>query len=385
MKTRKYIAIITGVLGLFTAVAIALFNIDGPGTHKTAHSLADPSEEFLNRDTHSEISVERLIDDYREWARYPPNSRPLLPEHSDVIDFRRIDVPPQRMPRKDGEKFRDSGFSCQLQPQRHSLTEGESMLVFLSCMKTGRPEREVIRIQNVRLEGSAGQRKFTLPEAAFSDGGKNGDEAAGDGIYTLQFSPRASDWADVYVTVNFLIESDPSTFLHSMAAHFFSSPVAPARFTGQMRERLVDGSLVISVELNVEKPGTYTIEGNLMKEDVPLAYAREDARLPAGKAWVDLLYYGKVLRDREQPGPFRLTGLRGSLNTDVIQPEILSRPPREVEAFLKNVQSNQPNRMLIPYASAQYETARYTLAEFTNQEYDSPEKQKRVEDLMALK
>ena len=144
-------------------------------------------------------------DEKRDDCLLYTSSRPLLPEHVDVLDYRKIAAPPQRMPRRDGDSFRDSGFSCQLQPERHSLTEGEEMRVFLSCMKTGQPERQSVRIKEVRLEASAGDNKFRLPQAAFSDAGDKGDDAAGDSIYTMIFRPRASDWADVYVTVNFSI------------------------------------------------------------------------------------------------------------------------------------------------------------------------------------
>jgi len=381
---RLIAAAIAGIV-LLAASAFALLSADPGQEHSPGRSLADPSEEFIESSEHSSVSVERLIDDYREWAQYPPNSRPLLPEHVDVLDYRKIAAPPQRMPRRDGDSFRDSGFSCQLQPERHSLTEGEEMRVFLSCMKTGQPERQSVRIKEVKLEASAGDKKFRLPQAAFSDAGDKGDDASGDSVYTMVFRPRASDWADVYVTVNFWIEADQSGFQHSLSTHFFSSPVAPARFTGQFREKLVEGSLVVSVEVNALKPGSYTLEANLMKGEVPVGYARQDAELPIGKSWVDLLYYGKVIRDREQAGPFELAGLRGALSTDVIQPAMLSRSPAEVEAFLASIRSEHPNRMLIPYLDSAYKTSAYSLSDFTSREYDSPEKQQRMDDLLALR
>jgi hypothetical protein len=254
-QNKKLIAAAIAGIVLLAASAFALLNADPGQQHSSAPSLADPTEGFLQSSQHSSVSVDQLIDDYREWAQYPPNSRPLLPEHVDVLEFRKVAAPPQRMPRRDGDSFRDSGFSCQLQPEHHSLTEGEEMRVFLSCMKTGHPERQAVRIKEVRLEASAGEKKFRLPQTAFSDAGDHGDDAANDAIYTLLFKPRATDWADVYVTANFLIEADPSGFQHSLSAHFFSSPVAPARFTGQKREKLVDGSLVVSVEVNATEAG----------------------------------------------------------------------------------------------------------------------------------
>jgi hypothetical protein len=80
-----------------------------------------------------------------------------------------------------------------------------------------------------------------------------------------------------------------------------------------------------------------------------------------------------------------LVGLRGSLNTDVIQPEDLARSPQEVERFLSQIRSDRPMRMVIPYYDKEYKTARYSLDVFTDREYDSPGKQQRIADLSALR
>ena len=90
----------------------------------------------------------------------------------------------------------------------------------------------------------------------------------------------------MHLTVNFENEGDESGAKHSLSTHFFSSPVAPARFTGAFREEFREGSLFIAAEVAVTKPGNYTIEANLMDaRDEPVAFARADAaNLKSGPA-----------------------------------------------------------------------------------------------------
>ncbi len=342
----------------------------------------DPSEAGFD----GSVDKAQLIRDYKDWAKYPPNSRPLLPSHLDVIEYRQIPVAMQKMPVKIDGELKASDYSCLLQPENHTITEGERMRVFLSCHKTGEQQKRGVRIADYRLEARAGERRFTPITPTVNDSGENGDSVAGDKIQTFEFRPRQSDWADMHLTVNFEIEGDQSGAKHSLSTHFFSSPVAPARFTGEFREEFREGSLFIAAEVAVTKPGNYTIEANLMdSRDEPVGFARADAAsLKSGRHFVELQYYGKVLRDRDLEGPYRLVGLRGSLNTDVIQPEMLSRPPAEVQKFLRNIRDDRPKRMVMPYYLKPYVTKDYDLALFTEDDYTSPAKERRLSELQAL-
>ncbi len=134
----------------------------------------------------------------------------------------------------------------------------------------------------------------------------------------------------------------------------------------------------------MKKPGVYTIEANLFAEDEPVGFARAEEKLSSGLQTIELLYFGKVIRDAGLSGPYRLTGLRGSLNTDVIQAENLAASPAEVERFLNQISDDRPKRMVIPYFTEAYTTQAYSLADFSNREYDSDEKRERLRMLRAL-
>ena len=391
----KYILIGAGVLAAILGLAVIMLG-DGTAPGELGSSPDSDREGgdqgFYNDNTDpssagfdGSVDKEQLIRDYRDWAKYPPDSRPLLPSHRDVLEYRRIPVAMQKMPVNIDGELKTSDYSCLLQPENHTITEGEHMRVFLSCHKTGEQKKREIRIADYRLEARAGERKFSPIAPTVSDDGLNGDATAKDRVFTFEFRPRASDWADMHLTVNFEIPGDESGAKHSLTTHFFSSPVAPARFTGEFREEFRGGSLIVAAEVEVKKPGNYTIEANLMAaNEEPVAFARKDASLKSGRHFVELEYYGRVLRDRDLLGPYRLVGLRGSLNTDVIQPEMLSRPPAEVQKFLRNIRDDRPKRMVIPYFKKAYTTREYDLALFTDEEYTSPAKERRLSELQAL-
>ena len=331
------------------------------------------------------VDLEQLVSDYRAWAAYPPNSRPLLPAHTDVLDFRVIRSVPQEMPARIGPDLRPSGFSCTLQPEHHTVVEGESMDVYLSCSRSGKRARLPLRIREVRVEGVAGVRRFRPTPPAGDDNGSPGDRMAGDGVYTFRFLPRPADWGDIGMTVNFQIPEDPLATSHSLRTHFFSSPVAPAHFTGAFRESREQGSLVVSAEVDVRRRGRYTVEANLMAGKESVAYARAELLLPVGRHFVPLQFFGRILRERGLAGPYRVVGLRGSLSTDAIQPEMLAGSPADVDRLLSSVRQTDPKKMIMPYYKKDFETAAYPISEFSDREYDSPEKRGRLEALRALR
>lgn len=383
-RTFLYSALaLVGVLLL--GLIFFLTQSDSAGGSDAADSFFDPSRRALEDMAGGAVDLDLVLEDYREWSQYPPNSRPLRADHIDVIEYRSIRTGVQNMPIKANGELRESGYACALEPEHHTVTEGESLRIFLYCLRSGDGARVKVRLTEARLEAKAGERRFTPPAPEGNDSGLHGDEQGGDGVYTFVFRPRPEDWASVYLTTNFTIAGDASGFTHSLRTQFFSSPVAPARFTGAVTDRVEDGSLYANVELAVVKPGEYTIEANLFAGDEPVGYARTDAKLASGRQTAELEFFGKVIADAGFAGPYRLVGLRAYLNTDVIQPELLARSPEEVERFLNSVRDDRPKRMVVPYYTETPETAAYRLEQFSEREYDSPEKRERLQQLAALR
>lgn len=413
-KSSNRIPILLGLFAVSIGIGILYLLTAGPGTASEQSvdyardleiSAEDPtlSKESSDPGGMHSIDFEELLDDYLAWAQYPPDSRPLKPEHVDVLEYHWISVPaaPMLITKSDGS-VESIGVVCRLQPARSNITENEAMIIALYCQDSETEGMSTIENLSHTLAHTMDDRRRTIPADRISvnDQGKSGDEHAGDRIYTFQFTPTRNDWGDMFLETTFKIAGRPNDETHTLETHFFSTPTAPAKFTGNFREGVRDGSLVISVEMLVESAGRYTIEGNLFQadpeltagteaigtetEEIPVGYARADARLGRGLQWVDLTYFGKVLHDQNQAGPYVLRGVRGTQDTGPIDPQRLDGSPEEVEAYLETIYQDKPGRKQLPYWTGRFVTRPYALDEFSRAEYNSPEKQERIKTIKGF-
>lgn len=390
MNKRNILIIVGGLIAVLLVVVFVLLSgedgltdrddrIDGRTSDPTQHyelgeeGAIDLAETF--------VTYETVLDDYRRWAQYPPDSRPLRPSFVDQIEHHWVPLPPQNMPTvNEAGELVEPKYSCRIQPQKHTVTEGEQIEVTLRCAGVGEGSEPVkIDIREVVLKRVLDTQSWQTETPQIEAG-----TAENRFQYKLTYRPRKDDWGDMFMEVNFVIPAEPGGFTHTLKTHFFSSPVAPAQFEGIAGERIEDGSLIITANLNVKLPGRYTIEANLFNEDGPVAYAREDARLQGGPQQVELKYFGKIFHDANAVGPYILRGLRGIQNTDPIDPINLTKSPEEVDKYLKSVKSTTPHRRTIPTWEKEYKTQDYQLSEFSNSEWDSPEKRERIAELSKL-
>lgn len=224
------------------------------------------------------------------------------------------------------------------------------------------------------------------------DDGQNGDAVAGDHIYTFTYTPVAGDWGDMEFQARWSIpmeEQEVKTAReYERKTAFFSSPVAPARFTGLVTEENVNGSLQLNAELVVQKPGRYRIYGNLKNSNGYIGVAKNELKLTAGTHMVPLQFFGKIFHDAEADGPYTLTGLRGYRDTFFIDADALSGSQQEVDAYIKRMQNDlaqkkitDPAREVIPNGTKDYQTRSYSYSDFSDKEWDSPEKSQRLSEI----
>lgn len=141
---------------------------------------------------------------------------------------------------------------------------------------------------------------------------------------------------------------------------FLYTPAAavPATFTGKYRDGIQDGSLVVSVQVDVSREGKYDFNANLVDKDGgPVGWSRAIVELRPGKHWVDLSYFGLIFHEKKASGWFELAELRGH----------------------RMMPGETPDRELMPPPGKRHRTASYTLADFSSAEWDSPEKQEQID------
>ncbi|MBL8018127.1 MAG: hypothetical protein JNM27_00560 [Leptospirales bacterium] len=376
------LAVIAGILGI---IIFFLLSRDPENIRQYRQQAEgrfdDPSQKLAElAQGGAPVPYAEVLNDYTIWAKFPPNSRPLKPEYLDVIEYKQIALPYQAMVTvKDGQ-LKAAQFECKLQPVKHTVLEGETLDIQLECRNPENGQGTAAKLESVRLERYIDDKTFGVPEPQVKPG------TAENGFKTIiAFKPRREDWGDMQLSIKFGIPAENSGFVHDMKVHFFSSPVTPATFTGNFRERIESGSLIISAELDVRMPGRYTIEGNLFAaEDKPVAHAKSDARLTGGKQMVDLLFFGKIFHERRASGPYILKGLRGIQETSALDPELLNGPQEQVNKLLETLRTTEPDHRTIPEYDKEFTTQPYKLADFSDAEYDSDLKRERIKELKQL-
>lgn len=402
MHKRMIFVGVLGVLGL-GAITLYLLQRDGnenatrpttvvdifsePGRGSGQHT---PQEMAQNKG--DSFKGKTVLQAFREWSRFPPDSRPISNEHRDIIDFDRVATVPVRLVGEgpDGKISGKSPYGCMLQPERSAFPEGADIRVFLSCGK--RLGRARLNVIGYRLVRRVFEKSTVVPAAAASmnDGGENGDAQADDQIYTFAYKPQRADWGDMVLSVEFEFAEEREAGTkrkYSIETSFFSSPTAPAKFTGNVSEAIRNGSLILEVELNVRHAGQYEVHGNLRSASEFLAVAVYSGHLEAGLRKVPLRYYGLIFHEKDADGPYFLEGLRAFRNNDPVSADILKGPPDKVSAVLTKLEKSgysEPLREIVPPYMKRYATRDYPRSAFTKAEWDSAYRRQRTKELMSM-
>jgi hypothetical protein len=138
---------------------------------------------------------------------------------------------------------------------------------------------------------------------------------------------------------------------------------APGKITGIVSDALVDGSLEVTVSLDVTEPGRFNIDGRVFAADgkTPIAFSSTTNQLPEGPQQIKLVFYGLVFRDAKTAGPYVVQNITGFRMADA--GTALGR-----------------GRQMQPYVTP-YTTKPYSLDQMTDKEHDSPAKKNAIKAL----
>lgn len=320
-----------------------------------------------------------MMAQYRLYYRYPPFSRPLSPKMVDLLDP--FTIHPDRKPLyennppKPGEK--PAYFHSWSGPTY--LVTGDKPAV--AVLELYEPDSDRLVKFSVLTSDMHADRQFggvKIGEASYSDDGTGADQAADDGKMTYSWKPtpgRRLDWGEVTL-LSKIKTADGKTF--QVGIDFNSTPNPPAFFTNEMRESLQQGSLVLSVEMDVRQEGKYIIEGNLFDEDDrPLHWVYLNRYLNKGRQFVDLTFFGLIFHDKDfNGGRVVLRNLRGHRLH-------LPYDPRKLDEMLEKGQSipvtNAPFQEWIQPAVREYTSQKaYNIGDFARTEYEGSDKTARL-------
>lgn len=274
---------------------------------------------------------------YRDQARYPRSSRPIL----DAVDpiLKKREISKQTLPGPNGEGpflsvwtsalSYEPGETAELYAE---LTDGPTRAPSLANLldKTRRDEAQTITAKLIAEESGL------LGEVTYRDDGQNGDRRAGDRIYTARFTmpqaraPEAGFAESIAVHVQAVTARDGARA--ALGGLLYSNP--GAQLTGRYKDTMRDGNLVMSAEIDVKTPGRYHIAGTLagkvgrLAGERPMAWAQNAQLMAAGKQWIDLPFYGLIFRDMDTAGRYTLSSV--TLTSALGMPNAMSSVRRDV-------------------------------------------------------
>jgi hypothetical protein len=292
------------------------------------------------------ISRDDPLTAYRKANIYPPTSRPLSSDQSDLLH------PNQRHESMHPADHGD-GVRYLFTADRYFVIGPETLTATLEVQRDGAPLAVTIKRAFATIVEPGRQNERSIP-LAFTANGPG---------FAHTFAPARLGLAR-QSAIGMYIEFDDGMAVQRAHFDFQYTPEAgiPARFTGGFHDSVEAGSLAIRVGVVVTTPGNYLIDANLFDAtDQPVAWARFKGELKAGVHDAELVFFGKVLRDADAAGPFHIGQLRGARFA----------PDRD------------PDLEQMPSFVGTYTTKAYPGDAFSDAEYDSPDKQRMIDLLGA--
>lgn len=313
--------------------------------HKRQRARTGPGGEPLEL---LEARLERAqsnLDRYREATRYPPTSRPLDEQPDQVKPH---NVPPRQLPLIGPDGKTSDKTLVILRQDYYFLAGSETVTFTVECGTVEGPVPcEIMESMAMSLGGA--QHAEVLFAADM--GGR---------VHEAVFQPGAEGFADYYGPIHVELEIRIAGETGTAAFDLEYTPRPPAVLTGRVSEKLVKGSLVLGVELQIEKPGRYVIAARVDDSTGrSFGYVSFNEELPKGRAEAALVVFGKLVLDEKASAPFRL---------------------RDIEGFLLK-ENADPDRELLPTrAGVVYTTKAYRDQDFSDEEWQSEERNRYLDE-----
>lgn len=288
------------------------------------------------------LATDDPLTAYRKNNVYPPTSRPLTAEQTDLL------APNQR---HEQARPTDKGLgnSFVFTADKYFVIGDETITASLEVRHNDKPVRATVRNAYAAVLDPKSHADKQIP-LTFSPAG---------GRLVAVFAPATLP-LQRQTAIGMYIEFDHGAGVQQAHFDFQYTPKAgiPARFTGHFADEVADGSLVVHAGVAVTTPGHYVVDCNLFDaDDQPVAWTRFKGELAAGTQDAPLLFFGKVLVDGNARGPFHIGQLRGARYAPDADPDLEQ----------------------MPSFTGSFTTKPYATTDFSAAEYDSPDKQRMLE------
>jgi hypothetical protein len=341
-----------------------------------APSSADGERPYDEHGVSRQAKRFETLDHTIELLRFPPDSRPLTAEMTDVLrpNSRHEQPQPLASGHTRGQKVDpEHDLFVLFTGPRYAITPGEPLAATLEVFR-GRPdesrkgERVALEVRECILRATT---SGTGPSPSanglpLNDQGEQGDQKSGDFTYSLSLDPQTLPGFERYnglarLDVSFITPGADQ--ISHATLDFKLNGAPPARFDGKVSERLASEGLELRVGLHVDQPGQYVVQGLLFDaRDKPIGFAVDRPQLTRGAGEAKLLFFGLLFHEADAQSPFVLRTVTGYRLPEGDEPEKFDMAPM----------------------SGEYRTHAYPRSAFPNSEWQSDSKDQRLEGLREL-
>lgn len=297
--------------------------------------------------TPAEARFQKVLDDYRREAVYPPWSRPLDAGAEYKLHWNEPIITELPFSDRPG-----APLVYRFGADRHHVMHGEELTTWIEVYPPGQPEARVpVKVHQAWVLATSGAKQGRKVNLSYRD--------AGDHRPTNRFTPSSHEELADAAQVVIMAEVEADGVRRQMNRDFTYAARPVIELHG-ITDSVRDGSVVVTLDVEVHETGLYTFEANMMSGDgeTPIAYADTSRHLAEGRTNVDVVFFGRIFHDAAVPGPYLLRDLRG---------------------FLRFLDGSQPN---VWWSwPAMHTTAAIALDQLSAAEWDSPEKQEKIRRL----
>jgi hypothetical protein len=260
----------------------------------------------LDKTIHDPLEqVRDALQRYREFAVYPPWSRPFADNTAPYVDWNKLK--PEGQPFAVDESGRE--LMVELGLDRMFAGPGEPIRATIKCgrMEGGSLQPAAFDLVEARVErNDPGKGLVVVQRLVLNQSGP---------VYSTQFVPSetkvlAERAQEVMVTV----EVKKGVFFKTIRMPFQYAAVSPMRVLGIRGDAIEDGSLVVDLEVDVARVAPTLVQAVLYDRAgrTPIAIYDDYFRPTAlGKQHATIAFFGRALKEKNVNGPYSIRALHG--------------------------------------------------------------------------
>ncbi|MFA0810480.1 hypothetical protein [Microbulbifer epialgicus] len=281
-------------------------------------------EEIQARPVKTELH-QSLLSDLAKFHRYPPQNRAINSLSQDPIT--QTHAPDQRTTQS------DNGDALTLWTQKKFYSYGEKVQVY--AFQTDSDGVKVLADLTALMVMDDRQVVGTL---TFNDND-------GDLIYEVEMEAGSYEGRPLSAGIYKIIVDTDIDGLRDAAAFTLSEDTG--NYTGNLRDSVTsEGDLLVEAEVEILERGRFYFRASLYNdEQTPIGVLQYAAELPVGRHWIPFEFYGLMIRDKEQDGPYLVKQLSISRVT-VPRTERLFQPGYYTERYNIEQFNDTPYREL---------------------------------------